>query len=570
MLIWSFGGAGGRPWRSERACPSRERVCAVLRPSGQRWQRATTSLAPPKSNPECARLRRWALEALARPLLDGGERARVGACACFRHLALGAAGAAEMGRSSLVLLGLVAAMRDGSDVARQKAAAALGNLAWRSEANRRAVCEVEGTLGELISLLREGSGRCQESALAALSNLTLYGPGAVGVAGRPGAVDVLAGVLLRGTPKAQLRAAGILRNLAIEEGCRGVLQRCAGLAPALELAAARSAGEETRQRARLALQLLAGRPDDGSESDSPPLHGPLLPLTNGEGGDASDGVVGGGRQPARRASPEQSGAPHPRPAWEAAGRVRPAGGGSAGESVKGTGESQADPDAVDAAAEAEAVRRLHEWLGRSGWEAVQERLFDLGETRYARYARIEPAMVALDESRGLYLWRGRTLQLVGPDRYNPLLLVDTASREVVWDWESETAFAHPWARRHFAFRAEGGAVQVLLRRTGEVVARSVPPAPARPPSPLRTGTRAGGGGTRERSPSPPTSSPPKSAPARVSLPWRSTEASLAAAGRGTDVGLRGEDGGGGGSRAGSPAPAGTASPVAPARGPRPS
>ena len=67
-------------------------------------------------------------------------------------------------------------------------------------------------------------------------------------------------------------------------------------------------------------------------------------------------------------------------------------------------------------------------------------------------------------------------------RYNPLLLVDTASREVIWDWESETTFAHPWARRYLVCRAEGGTMQVLLRRTGVPVAITPNAAATRPTS----------------------------------------------------------------------------------------
>ena len=410
---------------------------------------------------------RWALEGLAQPLLDGSERARVSCCACLRHIALSEEGAAAMGRSPIVLRGLVVAMQDGGDAARQKAAAALGNLAWRSEANRRAVAAAGGAIDGLLALLREGSGRCRESALAALSNVTLHGPSTAAVAGRPGALEALAGELLSGTPKAQLRAAGILRNLAIEKGNRSVLRCCAALEPALEQAATRAASGEARHRARFALQLLAGEIDAGKPSEDAPAlaSSEEVPDTSGSA-NRSQPDCDTGRQQSRleaqlghaenslprsgsasaakfydwdkiKENDGRSGARGSGIYGSCSGEGQLGRGGAAGREENGAaslrggdGNGSAahqtatalrdrtiDEEAAEAEAEAEAVERLGLWLHRNGWDAVQERLFDLGETRYGRYARIEPDMVSLDEARGLYLWRGRTLRLVGPDRY---------------------------------------------------------------------------------------------------------------------------------------------------------
>jgi hypothetical protein len=75
----------------------------------------------------------WALESLARPLIDGSERSRVACAACFRHLALDGGGSQRILESPLILKAIATALRHGGDATRQKAAAALGNLAWRSE-----------------------------------------------------------------------------------------------------------------------------------------------------------------------------------------------------------------------------------------------------------------------------------------------------------------------------------------------------------------------------------------------------------------------------------------------------
>ena len=122
-------------------------------------------------------------------------------------------------------------------------------------------------------------------------------------------------------------------------------------------------------------------------------------------------------------------------------------------------------------AEEEALEKLDSWLSAHGWRDVQAHLLDAGYTCYEKYSEIEPQMMALDEPAGLYLHQGRTLQLVGADRYNPTLLIDIENRRVMWDFQTETQFANPWARQHFVCKVEGRSSMILLKRTGKVVAR---------------------------------------------------------------------------------------------------
>lgn len=121
--------------------------------------------------------------------------------------------------------------------------------------------------------------------------------------------------------------------------------------------------------------------------------------------------------------------------------------------------------------EEEALEKLDKWLSAHGWRDIQAHLLDAGYTRYEKYSEIEPQMLALDEASGLYLYQGRTLQLVGADRYNPTLLIDIENRRVLWDFHTETQFTNAWARQHFVCKTEGRSSMVLLKRTGRVVAR---------------------------------------------------------------------------------------------------
>lgn len=66
--------------------------------------------------------------------------------------------------------------------------------------------------------------------------------------------------------------------------------------------------------------------------------------------------------------------------------------------------------------EDDALEKLQHWLEINSWKDIQANLLDAGYTRYEKYSQIEPHMMALDEASGLYLYQGRTLQLVGPDR----------------------------------------------------------------------------------------------------------------------------------------------------------
>lgn len=105
-------------------------------------------------------------------LLDGEPQASTNCCACFRHLALEDDGCERMINSKKVLTGLVSALKAGDASAKQKSAAALGNLAWHSEYARSSICRIDGVVAGLLDLLLGGSTRSKESALAALSNMT--------------------------------------------------------------------------------------------------------------------------------------------------------------------------------------------------------------------------------------------------------------------------------------------------------------------------------------------------------------------------------------------------------------
>ena len=198
----------------------------------------------------------WALDIMAQVLLAGDNDARTSCCACFRHLALEDDGCGHMITSSIVLNGLVTALQLGDDSAKQKAAAALGNLAWRSEETRAAICRIDGVVPGLLELLRGDSVRSKESALAALSNITLSGSCTAAVSTSMEALGVLCDELLLGTEKGQLRAAGIVRNLALDKTTRGSLLGFPGLVPSLEQVRRETSNTETMQRVESALDSL--------------------------------------------------------------------------------------------------------------------------------------------------------------------------------------------------------------------------------------------------------------------------------------------------------------------------
>ena len=107
-------------------------------------------------------------------------------------------------QSPLILTALVTALRDGDDQTRQKAAAALGNLAWRSEASRQVIMSTTGVMDGLQLLLRCGPPPGRESALAALSNLTLNQLCTSQLARAPEALSELVGEMLTGSAKGQV------------------------------------------------------------------------------------------------------------------------------------------------------------------------------------------------------------------------------------------------------------------------------------------------------------------------------------------------------------------------------
>lgn len=198
----------------------------------------------------------WALDIMAQVLFDGDNNARTSCCACFRHLALEDDGCGRMMASLKVLNGLVTALQLGDDSGKQKAAAALGNLAWRSEESRASICQIDGVVSGLLELLRGDSVRSKESALAALSNITLSGTCTAAVSQSMEALGVLCDELLSGTEKGQLRAAGIVRNLALDKTTRGSLLGFPGLVPTLEQIRRETGNTETMQRAEAALNSL--------------------------------------------------------------------------------------------------------------------------------------------------------------------------------------------------------------------------------------------------------------------------------------------------------------------------
>jgi len=51
-------------------------------------------------------------------------------------------------------------------------------------------------------------------------------------------------------------------------------------------------------------------------------------------------------------------------------------------------------------------------------------------------------------------------------RFNPTLLIDIEKRQVLWDFQTETNFANPWARQHFVCKIEGRSIMILLKRNG--------------------------------------------------------------------------------------------------------
>ena len=113
-----------------------------------------------------------------------------------------------------------------------------------------------------------------------------------------------------------------------------------------------------------------------------------------------------------------------------------------------------------------------QWIAVNGWEGIQERLFDLGETDYSQYSTIEPHMMAVNAEKGIYLFKGHQVHLMGTDRHNPTLLLDIESKKVLWDVEGHTRYTFPLARKYMLCKYDDGCVQILLKSSGKAVARS--------------------------------------------------------------------------------------------------
>ena len=528
----------------------------------------------------------WALEALARPLIDGSTRARVACAACFRHLALDSGGSKRILHNPLILTALVAALQQGADEARQKAAAALGNLAWRSEASREVIMNTAGVMDGLLQMLHLSPPSGRESALAALSNLTLNQRCTTELVLAPQALSELVSELQTGSAKGQLRAAGIMRNLASKSENHAALTSFPGAVPVLQRLAVECTHEETRLRAAKALRLLTTAAGErvreqgfvGEETQKGGVAGSVL-STQSSGafssrgrsspsslspvsvsspghvrrrssassppsaaladfGETGDGKTRGLLSAARRAllQPDHKQSPPRMPVnsysrrsspqkettlrekietmptteqatdatsptcsspallssdddeilhhgWHAAaspetfgmtGGVRKVGAASCllasllgegmAESQQGAGLYRSDDE------ESRAVEQVLRWISVNGWDGIQERLFDMGETDYALWAKLEPHMVAVNATRGVYLLKGHQVQFIGTDRYNPTMLLHAESKEVLWDVEAHTKYTFPLARKYLVCKVEGDTVHILLKSSGKSIA----------------------------------------------------------------------------------------------------
>ena len=67
-------------------------------------------------------------------------------------------------------------------------------------------------------------------------------------------------------------------------------------------------------------------------------------------------------------------------------------------------------------------------------------------------------MVAINADKGVYLLNGHQVRLIGADRYNPTVLLDADSKEVLWDIERNTKYTFPLARKYMVCKVERGAV----------------------------------------------------------------------------------------------------------------
>eukprot|EP00960_Hanusia_phi_P048662 759076-Hanusia_phi.AAC.6 len=366
----------------------------------------------------------WVFDVIANALVEGNNETRASCCACFRHLALEEEGCVRMIGSANVLSSLVVALQFGDDNARQKAAAAIGNLSWRTERNREVICSKEGIINGLLTLLRVGGIHCKESALAALSNLTLSKVCASAVVSSFEALNVLTEELTSGSMKGQLRAAGIVRNLAAHPENRASLLSFPGLLASLESLLVAKTNSEAVKRAEAAYRFLRG---------------------TGVGSIAGSGIhmTASGSKLAEKDKKMDLDK-------HSASRL------------KSNSLNVSEKDAEDL---------LHEWLSNNGWEDLPGRLLDIGKTDYSTFNKFEKDLLPLDLAAGKYLWQGRVVLLITQQNNLPQYLLDTETGDLLWSYVTCTEFFFPWARKNFVCKYEGRSTLILLRRSGRVVAR---------------------------------------------------------------------------------------------------
>jgi hypothetical protein len=143
---------------------------------------------------------------------EGSPQAREDACSCIRQMALDIDSSRTIARNPGLLQALVTLLGSQNRSLAQRAAAALGNLAWRSTEARETIVRLGarggggGAAAGLCDLACTSEGGARESALAAMSNLSLHHDAAVYGAGAPGFLSLLAGELAAGSDKGKLRS----------------------------------------------------------------------------------------------------------------------------------------------------------------------------------------------------------------------------------------------------------------------------------------------------------------------------------------------------------------------------
>ncbi len=161
---------------------------------------------------------------------------------------------------------------------------------------------------------------------------------------------------------------------------------------------------------------------------------------------------------------------------------------------------------VNGGEESKAVEQVLQWIAVNGWQGIQERLFDMGETDYSVFAKFEPQMMAVSEEKGVYLCKGHQVLLMGADRHHPTLLLDIESKRVLWDVEAHTKYTFPLARKYMLLKHDDGYVQILLKSSGKAVARSCPELARTSPSMQAHSQRASPRATKD-APAAPAASP---------------------------------------------------------------